>query len=182
MEMRRLQRDEIPTIWTIDRAEVIHRIYQLRGGELVLTPAYFDARGWPPGLVEHDTPLLYQCFDRGGAFIGIFDTPAGPGQPSARLAGVAVIDSRGFGEWREMIQLVKLYVSRADRGAGVGARLFEAACVAARSLGAELLYVSATPTERTVRFYLARGCRLADPPDPELLAREPDDIHLVCPV
>lgn len=182
MEMRRLQRDEIPEIWTIDRAEVIHRVYQLRGGELVLTPAYFDARGWPPGLVEHDTPLLYECFDRGGAFIGMFDTSAGAAHTSARLAGVAVIDSRRFGTRRELVQLVKLYVSRGDRGAGVGARLFEAAGALARSLGAELLYVSATPTENTVRFYLARGYRLADPPDPALLALEPDDIHLVCPV
>ena len=54
----------------------------------------------------------------------------------------------------------------------------EAAAIA-RERGARLLYVSATPTENTVNFYLRRGCILATPPDPELLALEPDDIHLV---
>jgi hypothetical protein len=30
-----------------------------------------------------------------------------------------------------------------------------------------------------VRFYLGQGARLADPPDPELFALEPEDVHLV---
>jgi hypothetical protein len=44
------------------------------------------------------------------------------------------------------------------------------------------MYVSATPTGSAVGFYLSRGCHLADPPHPALLASEPDDIHLVCPL
>ena len=56
--------------------------------------------------------------------------------------------------------------------------LFEQACAVARTWGAALLYVSATPTENTVNFYLRRGCRLASTPDLELFAQEPEDIHL----
>jgi hypothetical protein len=33
-----------------------------------------------------------------------------------------------------------------------------------------------------VGFYLRQGCRLADPVHPDLWAKEPDDIHLVCPL
>ena len=73
MIIRQLTRDEIETIWSIDRSEVHHHIYQIRGDQLVLTPAYFEARGWAPGQIEHDTPVLYACFDRGGAFVGMFD-------------------------------------------------------------------------------------------------------------
>lgn len=42
-----------------------------------------------------------------------------------------------------------------------------------------LVYVSATPSENTIHYYPRRGCVLAHQPDPELLALEPEDIHLV---
>ena len=53
---------------------------------------------------------------------------------------------------------------------------------AARELGAAFLYVSAAPTRHTVEFYLRCGARLAEDPDPELLALEPHDIHLELPL
>jgi hypothetical protein len=40
------------------------------------------------------------------------------------------------------------------------------------------MYISATPSEHTVNFYLALGCQLAAEPDSELLELEPEDIHL----
>jgi GNAT superfamily N-acetyltransferase len=48
----------------------------------------------------------------------------------------------------------------AYRGRGVGMQLFEGAGAFAREAGAKALYVSATPTENTVDFYLNRGCVL----------------------
>jgi len=48
----------------------------------------------------------------------------------------------------------------------------------ARELGARRLYISATPSENTVRFYLRRGCRVTDEVDAALFDLEPDDIHL----
>ena len=83
---------------------------------------------------------------------------------------------------RRSNQLAYLYVSRAYRGRGVGVQLFDAAVSFAREAGANGLYVSATPTENTVDFYLNRGCVLAPEPDPRLLAAEPDDIHLLYPL
>jgi hypothetical protein len=44
------------------------------------------------------------------------------------------------------------------------------------------MYISATPSEHTVDFYMRLGCRLAAEPDPELYAFEPEDIHLECDV
>ena len=63
---------------------------------------------------------------------------------------------------------------------GLGTQLYQAAHRVAAEFGATGLYVSATPSENTVDFYRRRGCRVTPDPDPELLAREPGDIHLEC--
>lgn len=169
--MRPLTRDEVELIWTIDRSEVHHHIYELRGGELFRTPSYFEISGWRPETVEKETPLLFDCFDRGGTFLGVFDADA--------LIGIGVLESARVGRVGDQMQLSYLYVSRAYRGRGVGTQLFDAAVSLAREAGANAVYVSATPTENTVDFYLNRGCVLAPEPDPRLLVAEPDDIHLV---
>lgn len=171
MIMRPLARDEIAAIWTIDRSEVHHQVYRMQDGQLVLTPSYFEMNGWAPGQIEDDTPLLYQTYDRGGTFLGMFDNDL--------LVGVAVVDAVPLGVLGDQVQLKYLYVSHTYRHAGVGTQLFEAACEVARTRKAKFLYISATPTENTVNFYLRRGCDVATPADPDLLALEPDDIHLV---
>jgi predicted N-acetyltransferase YhbS len=174
MQLRRLRRDEVELIWTIDRSEVHHHIYEVHGGQLVRTPKYFEIPGWRPGALEEETPALLDCFDRGGTFLGTFD-----GQT---LIGMSVLESTGIGLARDQMQLAYLYVTRGHRGRGVGTQLFDAAVSFARERGASGVYISATPTENTVDFYLNRGCVLAPEPDPGLLAAEPHDIHLLYPL
>jgi GNAT superfamily N-acetyltransferase len=48
----------------------------------------------------------------------------------------------------------------------------------AKEMGAKRLYISATPSENTVNFYLNRGCRVTNEVDKKLLELEPDDIHM----
>lgn len=48
----------------------------------------------------------------------------------------------------------------------------------AKTLGAKKLYISATPSENTINYYLRLGCILATEIDPELITLEPEDIHL----
>lgn len=170
MQKRLLRRDEIETLWSIDRREVHRNIYVVRDGELALTPMFFDVPGWAPGKVDEATPHLYELSDRGGTFRGVFDGTA--------LVGAAATD--GVLLEGDRLQLAWLHVSRDYRGRGIGAELFTDAMADGRERGAKYLYISATPTENTIRFYLSRGCELADPPDPALLAAEPDDIHLIC--
>ena len=172
--MRRLTRDEVELIWTIDRSEVHHHSYELREGELMRVPNYFEVPGWRPDIAATETPALLDCFDRGGTFVGVFD--------AATLIGMSVLESARVGRDGDQLQLTYLYVSRTYRGRGVGVCLFEAAVSHAREAGAKALYVSSAPTENTVDFYLNRGCVLAPEPDPALLAAEPDDIHLVYPL
>jgi predicted N-acetyltransferase YhbS len=171
---RELHRDEIKCVWEIDRHEVIDGVYYFKNGGLVLRPEHWDVAGWPPGEPEKYTPTLLDCFDRGGWFYGLFDAD--------RPVGIAILESKIIGKEMDTLQLKFLHVSADYRGQGLGRRLFELARSEARKRGAKKMYVSATPSEHTINFYLSLGCTLAPEPDPELYAFEPEDIHLECDV
>jgi predicted N-acetyltransferase YhbS len=171
---RDLLREEIPQVWKIDRREVVENVYHLEHGALVMRPRHIDVQGWPPGEAEMYTPILTECFDRGGWFHGLFEDGA--------IVGVAIVDSKRIGKRCDRLQLQFLHVSNAYRKRGLGARLFEMAKSVVRARGARRMYVSATPSENTIKFYMRMGCEIAEEPDPELLAREPEDIHLECEV
>ena len=167
---RLLVREELPLIWTIDRREVIEYIYRLQDGNLVLEAHHVDVPGWAPGRQGSELPQFEECFDRGGRFHAAFD--------GATLAGVAIADSKPVATRSDLVELKFLHVGRPYRGLGVGADLFARALESAREFGASGLYVSATPTQRTIEFYLGRGCTVLATPDPELFELEPEDIHL----
>ena len=78
--------------------------------------------------------------------------------------------------------LAFLHVSREYRRSGVAAALWFAGAEIAANAGATSIYVSATPSGSAIGFYTSRGCQLAETPHPALLAKEPEDIHLICPI
>ena len=169
---RKLLREEIERVWNIDRSEVIDNFYRLEYGTLVLSPQHIDVPGWPPGEAEKYTPILLDCFDRGGWFHGAFE--------GTELVGAVVLENKPIGKQKDQLQLKFLHVSRSYRNSGLGTQLFKRAKAAARERGARRLYISATPSENTVNFYLRFGCAVAAEPDPELFELEPEDIHLEC--
>lgn len=171
---RELRRDEIEQVWKIDRREVIENVYYLEDDALVLKPEHYDMQGWPTGEAGLYTPLLYECFDRGGWFCGLFD--------GEELIGVAILDNRFIGKNEDQLQLRFLHISRDYRKKGLGKRLFEVAGAKARERGARQMYISATPSGNTVSFYLQLGAFVTNEPDPGLFALEPEDIHLECNV
>jgi predicted N-acetyltransferase YhbS len=172
MIIRELTRAEVERVWEIDRREVIEKVYHLRDGRLILEAEFFNMQGWPAGEGELYTPRLLDCFDRGGLFSGAFDDDA--------LAGVAILESRFIGSREDQLQLKFLHVGRPYRRMGLGKTLFESAAQCARKMGAKKLYISATPSENTIGFYMHLGCTLASEIDAELFALEPEDIHLEC--
>ena len=92
---------------------------------------------------------------------------------------IAVLDGRWMGADLDTVDLTFIHVSRELRGSGVGGELFDRTVARARERGAKRVYVSSSDSRNTVDFYTRRGLRLAEPPDPGLLALEPADIHLV---
>jgi len=127
-------------------------------------------RGWPPGTAGKNTPILEASHDDGGWFFGLFD--------DHRLAGVAVLGSRLVGKRPRMLQLEFLHVSSPYRHQGLGKPLFNLAVAEARRRGAKWMYISATPSEHTIGFYLRLGCQVTLEPDPDLFELEPEDIRL----
>ena len=104
MIIRELKREEIDDVWQIDRREITNNVYYLRDGKLVLEPEHYDMKGWPEGEPELYTPILYDCFDRGGTFYGMFDGTA--------LIAAAVLESKFIGRNKNQLQLKFLPVSR----------------------------------------------------------------------
>ena len=170
MIIRELARDEIETIWGIGRSEIIEKVYHLRDGALVLEVEFYDMKGWPPGEAELYTPILLDCFDRGGIFYGAFE--------GSEMVGAAVLESRFIGKAKDQLQLKFLHVSSGYRKKGLGKTLFEKAAGRAKELGAKRLYISSTPSENTVNFYLYLGCEVTGEIDQELFDLEPEDIHM----
>src|SRR5512139_1973590 len=119
INFRQLRREEIDQVWAIDRSEVIDNVYSLEHGRLVLKPDYFDLKGWPHGEAEKYTPILLNCYDRGGWFYGVFD--------DSLLIGIAVLDSKPLGQNKNQLQLKFMHISRDYRGQGLGRKLFESA-------------------------------------------------------
>jgi len=173
VEVRRLARSELSRVAEIDRTEHIDVLYEQRGTELVARRGNWSASPWhPDGHGEHSVEAqrhaLEHYADAGGIALGAFS--------GGRLVGIAVV----VPHLRPAIaQLAYLHVSAAFRGAGVGRRLCDELEAIARGAGDTEMVVSATPSENTVRFYMGCGFRPMAHPLPELLALEPEDVHMM---
>jgi len=174
--VRRLGLDDVCLVGSIDRSEHVEIEYRIVGGELHERVVSVDVPPWDP---EGDGPhsvadKVGMCRDlvgNGAVLMGAFD--------GEQMLGLAVVDP-SFEP--RMGWLAFLHVTAPARRRGAATALWEAGAGLARASGARALYVSATPTGSAVGFYLRQGCRLADPVHPDLWAKEPDDIHLVCPL
>ncbi len=169
--IRPLGRSEVMDIWQIDRSEIIEEMYRLQGDQLVLEPRFYNVRGWPEGEAEIYTPILLDCYDHGGIFLGA--------ELDGALVAVAVTDVRLVGLYPKLHQLGFMHVDNAVRGLGLAGELYRRSVFTAKEAGAEGFYISATPTRRTIDFYLKQGAKVTTAPDPLLFEREPEDIHLI---
>jgi predicted N-acetyltransferase YhbS len=181
LTFRRLTPDDARLLAQIDRSETVSHVYSIRDGELhaeKLRPE--DTRrkipGWSSELIDENPTyhldyrverLRSQMAD-GCTAIGAFDAGA--------LVGYIALRPRLT---ETTAQVAELFVSRSHRRTRIGTRLMLRMCDEARQAGASQLYVSAIPTESAINFYLSQGFRLNPNPHPELLALEPDDIHMI---
>ena len=119
---------------------MVENIYYLDSGELVLKPDDFDIQGWPPGEAELYTPILLDCYDRGGMFWCAFENDI--------LLGVAILESKFIGSQGNTLQLKFLHVSRDYRKRGIASTLFHLAVEKAKALRAKS-YISLQRLLRT---------------------------------
>jgi GNAT superfamily N-acetyltransferase len=155
----------------LDRSESVPMLCAVRDGRIVPLGHGEEVPQWSGAWLDGVVAFARRHLEAGGTGVAAF---AGD-----QLAGVAVLGSGPVGGDPRQLPLAILHVDRGHRRHGVASRLFLEMREEAARRGARRLYISATPSEGAVRFYLGQGARLATPPDPELLAREPDDVHLV---
>jgi len=174
MFLRSLQRSEIDLIWQqISRRELITQNYIQNQLHLELVDCFFDVQHWDSYHLENDPPKLKQLYDQGSIFIGAFDA-------SEKLVGISVVSNQIIADYPHAKLLHYFYVDADQQGQGIGATLMQAAKESAKQLGANQLYISATPSRRTVDFYIKHGARPLSAPDKQLWQLEPGDIHLLC--
>jgi predicted N-acetyltransferase YhbS len=175
MQVRRLPPDDVSRVRELDRTEHVDVEFQMVDGRLQERPAEipdipaWDPTGSGPHSVAHQMEFCRSAVARGGVFLGALD--------DERTAGLAIVDP-SFEP--PLAWLAFLHVSRPYRRRGVAQALWDAAISISVEAGAASIYVSATPTESALGFYLAQGCELARHVHPDLFAAEPEDIHLTC--
>ena len=170
MEIRSLERNDIRDIGNIDRSEIINQIYYHKNENLVLKKKYYNILGWDPKEIERNIKNLYDLYDRGGSFLGLFQ--------EKRIVGVIALECKFIGTNMDQLQVVFLHIDKNFRKQGYGKILMNQAKVRAKELGAKKLYISATPSKNTVDFYMHLGCKLASEINVDLFQLEPYDIHL----
>jgi len=172
VEIRRLERAELGRVIEIDRREHIDVLYDQHGTQLVERHGDWNAAAWDPdGQGEHSVEaqvhVLERYGDTGGIAFGAFS--------HGRLVGIGVV----VPHLRPGIaQLAYLHVSAPWRATGIGKRLSAELERTARVDGDSEMVVSATPSQNTVSFYLGRGFQPMAEPFADLLALEPEDVHM----
>jgi GNAT superfamily N-acetyltransferase len=160
----------------IDRSETVTRLYSIRHGELRSRVVNEEVPRWStepddshPGFnLDLRVERLRSRLLEGQLGIGAFNRGILVAYCVLRLA---LTDN--------MAQVAELFVSRSHRRTGIAAELMRRMAGVARRSGAGRLYVSAAPTESAVNFYLSQGFRVTPDPHSELLALEPEDIHMI---
>lgn len=176
MILRSLQSSEIDLIWQhISRRELITQNYIQKQQQLELVDCFFDVQNWDSYHLENDPPKLKQLFAQGSIFVGAFDAPE-------KLVGVSVVSNQVITDYPHAKLLHYFYVDANQQGQGIGSKLMQATKESAKQLGANQLYISATPSRRTVDFYMKHGAQPLSAPDQQLWQLEPEDIHLLCNV
>ena len=170
-----LSTSELDRIRDIDRTEEIRVGYRQEGTDLIEMSVRWNDSGWVEREGEHSFGQMIRGAEEllalDGTAIGAFDGDL--------LVGIAIYRPRLT---PSMAQLALLHVSNGHRRRGVASTLFEKVLRLARNDAATHLYVSATPTQSAVGFYTSKGSVPTDSPHPELLAEEPEDIHMILPL
>jgi predicted N-acetyltransferase YhbS len=170
---RTMTEAELPRLEDIDRSEIVRVGFESRDGDLVQTSVRWDVpdfirQGDGDHTLAQQIAFCRRHLAAGAIMVGAFD--------GETLVGIGLLTP----EVRpRLAQLAYLHVSSPYRRAGVASAITRRLLELARGLGAESVYVSATPSQSAVEFYGSIGFVLAAQPLPELYAQEPEDIHMI---
>jgi ribosomal protein S18 acetylase RimI-like enzyme len=173
IEIKEMHASDIDRIAEIDRSEQVKLGYFFRDGQLEseevdwLVPRWY-AQGDSEHSVRAKVDAWRSLLAQEGTMFGALDGDL--------LVGLAIYRPQLT---NGTAQLAVLHVGNGYRRQGLATRLTAEVIRLARRDGATALYVSATPSQSAVGFYLSQGFRLVEEPHPELFALEPEDIHMI---
>lgn len=147
-------------------------MYVQQNQHLSLIECFYDVQSWDEYHLENDPPHIHQLIQYGALCLGTYTS-------ENQLIAVTVISNQHISDYPQAKLLAYFYVDANHQGLGIGAKLIHASMNLAKQLGAKQLYISATPSKRTVDFYLKHGAEILAQPDQKLFALEPEDIHLL---
>lgn len=150
------------------RHQEVKACWRMVDGEKRLLPVCFTEEWEPPRLRQEAEELIALHAKGRPVYLAL---------SGEAVVGFASLGGR-LGSALQYVQLLSFHVTAAERGKGVGRRLFSAFCEAAAEEGAEKLYISAHSSEESQAAYRALGCVDALEPDAELVAEEPCDIQM----
>ena len=124
-------------------------LYAVRGGDIVSLGHGCEVSPWTPAQLNEMVAFARRHLEAGATGVAAY--------AGGRLAGVGILGHAPVrGDAREL-QLALLHVSREVRRRGIAGRLFTELCEVALLRGARRLYISATPSQSALGFYLSRG-------------------------
>lgn len=152
-----------------ERRQEVNRCWRREAGGWALKDIHYIER-WDEEKKRAIAELVARCLRQDGKAAGAFG--------AAGLVGFTCVEAQLFGSQSRYANLDMIHVSEERRGEGIGRRLFAAACMHARGLGAEKLYISAHSAEEPMAFYRKLGCVDALEVNRELAEKEPCDCQL----
>ena len=167
-----MKTESLHKLESLDRSEIIRTGYKIVDGELISIevqwniPSFFkDDSG--DHSVQAQIDFCRGHLKRGGIMVGAFQGEV--------LVGVGVLTPDIH---PGVAQLAYLQVSSEFRRTGVATSIVRELERRAVEFGSASIYVSATPSESAVNFYLSRGYEVANQPIHDLVQLEPEDIHM----
>lgn len=150
------------------RRQEVSECWRCEEGAWKLLPIAF-VDDWDAARRREKTTEILQTIDDSVPVVGAF--------AGAQIVGFAMLGER-LGSRGQYVELVSFHVSAPYRGRGIGRHIFAAICEAARTTGAEKLYISAHSSKESQAAYKAFGCVLAQEIDAAHVAAEPCDVQM----
>lgn len=151
------------------RRQNVKKCWRKAGNDYVLLPVAYTEEWSLSECREFAKKILYQV-SLGSIAYGAIE--------NNRIVGFALVTNKRFGSKNQYVDLAEFYVSEPYRRKGIGKKLFQMSCKAAKSLGGKKLYISAHSAEESIAAYKSYGCVLAKEINRILAEKEPCDLQL----
>ncbi len=151
IEIRRLHADVIDDNLLSDfcHRQVITKLWARRNSGWRLTSVH-EAHGWDQAKKALISRYLRRQAGEDGAVLGAYREGV--------LVGFVCVDGALSENDAKYANLSFLFVDDKNKRQGIGKSLFQAACVCAKDMGADKLFLSAVASYETIAFYFQMGC------------------------